>query len=69
MFRKIWTLYYEGFRHMPKWGKMLWVIVLIKVFIMFVIFKWLLMPDFLGDMYTTDKEKGDHVLNELINKP
>lgn len=69
MFKRIWNLYYEGFRNMPKWGKILWTIIIAKLLIMFVVFKLLLMPNYLNTNYTTDEEKSNHVLEELTTKP
>lgn len=69
MFKRLWHIYRYGFTHLPRWGKMLVIIVLAKVLIMFVVFKFLLMPNYLNSQYTTDQEKSDHVLNELTTKP
>lgn len=69
MLKRIWNLYYDGFRTMPQWARILWVIIVVKVIIMFVVFKSFLMPNYLNTHYTTDEEKSNHVLNELTNKP
>lgn len=69
MYKYIRDIYYDGFRTMPRWGKILCIIVITKVLIMFVVFKLLLMPNYLNSQYTTDEEKSEHVLNNLITKP
>lgn len=69
MLKRLWNIYYDGFPHLPRWGKILIAIVLAKLFIMFVVFKLLLMPNYLNNQYTTDQEKSNHVLNTLITKP
>lgn len=69
MFKRIWSLYYDGFSHLPRWAKIVLAIVAAKLFIMFVVFKMLLMPNYLNSQYTTDEDKSNHVLNELISKP
>lgn len=69
MLRCFWNIYKDGFGHLPRWGKALLLIVAVKLLIMFVLFKGLLMPDFLNKRYTTEQEKSNHVLNELITKP
>jgi hypothetical protein len=66
---KIWRLYRDGFRDMPAWGRRLWVIVLIKLCIMFLVFKLFLMPNYLNSRYDTFQEKSDHVFEQLITKP
>lgn len=69
MLKRIWSLYYDGFSHLPRWAKIVLAIVAAKLFIMFVVFKMLLMPNYLNSQYTTDKDKSNHVLNELTSKP
>lgn len=62
---RVFDLYYDGFRNM-KLGRTLWMIILIKLFIIFAILKVFFFPDFLS----THAEKGgeaDYVANELIN--
>ena len=61
---KIFRLYYEGFRDMNV-GKRLWLIILIKLFIMFAILKIFFFPDFLKSKYSTDKQRGDYVIEQL----
>ncbi len=64
MIRKIIMFYYEGFKSMTI-GRSLWIIILIKLFIIFVIFKLLFFPDFLKKNFKTDKERGNYVLDRL----
>ena len=64
-FYRVFDLYYDGFRHMTL-GRTLWVIILIKLFIIFAVLKVFFFPDFLS----THAEKGgeaDYIANELIN--
>ncbi len=69
MLKRVWTLYYEGLSGMPRWARILCIIIAVKLLIMFLVFKLCFMPDYLNSRYTTDMEKGNHVLNELITKP
>lgn len=62
----IWNFYMEGFRSMTL-GRTLWLIILIKLFIMFVILKIFFFPNFLGDL-PTDEDKGEYVGRELIER-
>lgn len=66
--RRIWNLYYDGFRSMTV-GKTLWIIILVKVFIFFVVMKLLFFPNILKTKFSTDQERADHVRNELLHKP
>lgn len=44
-------------------------IVAVKLAVMFLVFKMLLMPNYLNSRYETDAEKGEHVLQQFISKP
>ncbi|HNU78472.1 MAG TPA: DUF4492 domain-containing protein [Prolixibacteraceae bacterium] len=61
------NFYYEGFRNMTV-GRSLWVIILIKLFIIFVVFRLFFFPDFLNDRFSSDREKSEYVIDELTNK-
>ena len=67
LFRKIWLLYYDGFRNMTV-GRKLWVIILIKLFILFFILRIFFFPNFLNSAFKTDKERGDYVREQLIKR-
>ncbi len=63
---RIFRFYLEGFREM-KLGKTLWLIILVKLFIMFFILKLFFFPNYLGQ-FENDNEKENHVSNELIQR-
>nr|WP_321358450.1 DUF4492 domain-containing protein [uncultured Draconibacterium sp.] len=67
IFIKTWYFYINGFKNMGKWGKQVWIIILIKLFIMFVILKIFFFPDFLKTNFKTDQERSQHVLEILTN--
>jgi len=64
LFHRIFYFYYDGFRSMTV-GKKLWVIILIKLFIIFIILKIFFFPDLLKKNFSSDKERGDYVLENL----
>jgi hypothetical protein len=66
MIKKLFSFYYEGFRRMT-WGKKLWVIILIKLFIMFAILKIFFFPDILKRDFETDEQRSNHVLEQITN--
>jgi len=49
-------------------GKNLWVIILIKLFILFFILRLFFFPDFLNSKFKTDQQKSDYVSKELIER-
>lgn len=65
--KKIFLFYYDGFREMTV-GKKLWIIILVKLFIMFAILKIFFFPDFLNSRFDSDKERGDYVREQLIRR-
>ena len=64
--KKIVNFYVEGFKEMTPRGKKLWVIILIKLFIMFAILKLFFFPNILKENYKTDAERIHHIEQELI---
>jgi hypothetical protein len=60
-------LYTDGFRNMSVYGRRLWIIILIKLFIMFAILRIFFFPDILKEKYQNDKQRSEYVLDQLIN--
>jgi hypothetical protein len=65
--KRIINFYIDGFRSMTV-GKKLWLIIFIKLFIMFAILKLFFFPNFLQTNFSTDQERSDYVIEQLINK-
>lgn len=65
IFIRVWNFYIGGFKNMSGWGRQVWIIILLKLFIMFVILKIFFFPDFLKKNFDTDKERSEHVLDVL----
>ena len=63
---RVFDLYYDGFRSMTL-GKVLWTVILIKLFIIFVVLKVFFFPDFLKEN-AREGEESDFVATELINR-
>ena len=62
---KIWRFYYEGFRSMTV-GRVLWAIIIIKLFIMFAILRvFFFQPTLTG----SDEEKAEKVRKQLLKSP
>lgn len=64
--KKVVRFYVEGFRTMT-WGRQLWAIILIKLFIMFVILKLIFFPDLLKKNFATDEERSNYVIEQITN--
>ena len=58
-------MYIDGFRNMTI-GRKLWMLIIIKLFIMFAILKLFFFPDILESKYDNDDDRAQHVRNELL---
>jgi hypothetical protein len=67
-FSGIFRFYFEGFRNMSSWGKKAWIIILIKLFIMFAILKFFFFPDFLKVNFKSDQDRGNYVRENLTEQ-
>ena len=65
MIKKVILFYIDGFKKMPKWGKTLWIIILVKLFIMFVIMKLFFFPNILKKNFKTDEERSLYIIEQL----
>ena len=63
--RKVSRFYYDGFTNMSSWGKKVWIIILIKLFIIFAILRLFFFPDFLKKNFENDKQRSEYVLDQL----
>jgi len=52
---------------MSQWGRKVWIIILVKLFIIFALLRLFFFPDFLKKNFDTDEQRGEYVLEQLIN--
>jgi hypothetical protein len=64
LFIRIFRFYYDGFRQMTV-GKRLWVIILIKLVVFFLILKLFFFPDFLKTRFDTDQQRSEYIIEQL----
>lgn len=62
--RKIYLLYVDGFRNMTV-GKKLWALVIIKLAIIFFVFKLFFFPNILQENYDSDEDRARAVAEQL----
>lgn len=65
--KRVFYFYRDGFRSMTV-GKTLWLIIFIKLFIFFVIIRWIFFPDFLSSKSDNDEGKAQYVREQLVNR-
>lgn len=63
--KKIAFFYIDGFRHLSTLGKSLWIIIFIKLFIMFFILKLFFFPNVMKKNFGSDQERSNYVLEQL----
>lgn len=63
---RVYDLYYDGFRRMTL-GKVLWTVILVKLFVLFAILKVFFFPNFLRTHAEAGQE-DDYVATELVNR-
>ena len=65
VFLRVFRFYADGFRSMTL-GKVLWTIILIKLFVIFFVLKLFFFPDVLGQR--ADGDKAAYVARELVSR-
>lgn len=63
--KKIIDFYMEGFNNLPDWARSIWFIVLLKLFIFFFIFKIFFFQNKLKKDFTNDRDRADHVIEQI----
>jgi Domain of unknown function (DUF4492) len=66
---RVFRFYYEGFTTLSSWGRKVWIIILVKLFIIFAILKIFFFPDFLKKNFVNDEQRSEYVLDKLTNTP
>lgn len=64
--KKFFLMYIDGFKHLSTLGKTLWIIIFIKLFIMFFVLKLFFFPNVLKRDFKTNEERSDFVIEQLI---
>ncbi|MFC2413877.1 MAG: DUF4492 domain-containing protein [Bacteroides sp.] len=67
LLQRIFRFYYDGFRSMTV-GRTLWIMIVIKLTIMFLILRIFFFPNFLKTNFETDEARSQYVLQELTRQ-
>ncbi len=62
--KKVLQFYINGFKEMTL-GRTLWVIILIKLFILFFVLKIFFFPNYLNKNFKNDKERSSNVIENF----
>ena len=60
-------MYVDGFRQMTV-GRKLWLLIIIKLAILFLVFRLFFFPDILQENYSTDAERAEAVRTALTDR-
>lgn len=66
-FRRAANLYIDGFRSMTV-GRSLWVLIILKLLLLFAVFKLFFFPDLLQRDYDNDADRAQAVRNSLTHE-
>ncbi len=64
---KAYRMYVDGFRQMTV-GRKLWLLIIIKLAILFLVFRLFFFPDILQENYSTDAERAEAVRTALTDR-
>jgi len=67
LLNSIFYFYIDGFKSM-KLGKKLWAIIAIKLFVLFIIIKWLFFPNVLQENFSSDTQRSNYILKQLTGE-
>ena len=64
---RIFRFYYDGFCSMTL-GKKLWFIILVKLFIMFIVFRIFFFKNYLNSRFDSKEQKSEYVIDQLTKE-
>ena len=65
--RGVVMFYVDGFRSMQV-GKKLWLLIAVKLFVMFAVLKVFFFPNFLKENFANDTERAAYVLESMTKE-
>lgn len=63
--RSLVKFYVDGFRSLSGWARTLWIIIILKIFILFFVFKLFFFRDTLENKFGSDEERVEHVIEQI----
>ncbi len=65
LFASVINFYSEGFAGMSSWARTLWIVILIKLFIMFFVLKLFFFRDTLKNRFDNDEQRSEYVIEQI----
>lgn len=66
--KRAFLFYYDGFRNLTDWGKKLWILIIIKGIVLFILMKFIFFPNLLKKNFDNDKDRSNYVIENLTTK-
>jgi hypothetical protein len=63
---RLFDLYYDGFRHMTL-GRTLWLVILVKLAVIFLVLKVFFFPDYIGQ-HAEEGQEADFVATQILKE-
>ena len=60
-------MYVDGFKNLSRTGKVLWIIIIVKLIVMFAFLKVFFFPNYLNSVASNEEEKAAYVIEELTS--
>ncbi len=64
-FKNVVDFYIDGFSSLPDWSRTLWIIILAKLFIMFVVLKLFFFQNEMKVRFDNDLDRANHVIEQI----
>ena len=65
--KRVFNFYLEGFKTLSPYAKSLWIIIFLKLFIMFFVLKLFFFHDTLENRFNSDDEITEFVIDQITN--
>jgi hypothetical protein len=64
----LFSFYRDGFRNMPSWGRSVWMVIIVKLFIMFAILRIFFFPDLFKRDFDNDVDRSRYMMEQLTKE-
>ena len=65
--KRIFNFYLEGFKTLSPYAKSLWIIIFLKLFVMFFVLKLFFFQDTLENRFNSNEEITEFVIDQITN--
>jgi hypothetical protein len=66
-YKRFVNMYIDGFRTLSPHARTLWIIIMLKLFVMFFVLKLFFFRDTLKNKFSSDEERSEYVIDQITN--